>query len=251
MGGSLHCERGYGFSFRPFSSSHSLFHSLRNCHSLKLLIELLHMPTFTREFVESKRIELEKKLDFLVKNYKSNKDEYVDLWKNVCNAGFRISRGLIANSLKHCIKAKKRGLEAPWRCLNLSPDQGSHGDCTTRALAYCFPEIGYHTLKLEQKRLSKMTGRAWNNCEVWHRVAFDHGGYEFFKLRVKRSRANVARSLKDLKSPILARSSGHVAVIHHGEVVDSWDSRNGRILELGFKNKEDVEMAKSILGIGK
>lgn len=193
--------------------------------------------------------EFEAELDSLMAKYRAKEigfEPYRNLWKEVVRSGFRIKRGWIDHKLVHVVSPKKRNMNAPWKELNLNPDGKSIGDCTTRALAYCFPEVGYHKLNQLQRTIAREFGFGWKSPFTWHQVAKETGGYEFFELRKKMSRANVAKLFSGLAKPVFTSSSRHVAVVDKGTVIDSWDSRGGRVVKVGLAPC-DIPKAKDFI----
>lgn len=172
--------------------------------------------------------------------------EYHEVWRE--KSVERASGLSVALSLEwHDIqwKLKSRGLQAKWRELNLNPTGALKGDCTTRAMTFCFPDIGYLVLNSKQhQRAREELDSTWNNSRVWKQVAEEQGEYKFFKLVHPLTRARVASMTSDLKYPTLTISSSHVAACSRGEVIDTWDSRCGRVKEIGVDPRDIKSIQK-------
>lgn len=187
---------------------------------------------------------MEERLDILRNEWKSGSIEYelyVNAWRKIATSGFRVKCIAIDGKCIHLVKPRKMATCAPLKVLNTNPHGKIEGDCTTRALAYCFPNIGYDKLRKRQEETGAKMSKTWCNTLVWTAIAEKNGDYAFFKMTKKRTRARVAAVLKTLKSPVFARSNGHVAIVHKGEVVDTWDSRCGKVTMIGVKRAEAAE----------
>lgn len=159
---------------------------------------------------------------------------------------------------------KSRNFSAEWKIVDMRPKDGKptcKGDCTTRAMAYCLQEIAsYREIEEEQYRLAEESNREkglrWgdgrakvhrNSQGLWDKIMVDLG-YSWVRFSRTVRRDNLACFLRKASDsrPIISHSSGHVAVIDGGSVVDSWDSRHGRcdrILVYG----NDLSKVKAIL----
>lgn len=137
----------------------------------------------------------------------------------------------------------KRNSEAPYEFTNMRPNHKTlHGDCTTRAMAFCLKGImTYDEIEAEQYRLAKEYGTKRNTTKTWPIVIY---GYDYIKVqlwdRVKRSRlASIVGNC--ITAPIITLSTGHVAVVDCGGIVrDIWDSRGGKVKAI-FIKKHDIE----------
>ncbi len=191
-------------------------------------------------------------LDALMKKHLDSKSEswsmeaYTDLWKKAVSHGLRVSRKWVGGELKHRVVQKTHGTSVPWKQLNLSPDGKDHCDCTTRALAYCLPRLSYAELRKMQEEAASEFWTKWNCAAAWGEVLAREGGYAEVKLSKKIARFKVAKALSSLSYPVVAHSSRHVAVVDRGTVVDSWDSRNGRVDRIWVKRGDEVS-AKRML----
>jgi len=121
------------------------------------------------------------------------------------------------------------------------------GDCTTRAMAYCLEgKMTYNEIEYEQYRLGRVLGTRRNTSGTWDRI-MTRNGYGWIYLASKKARAVVAVMLREIDSPIISHSRGHVAVIHKGMVKDTWNSTDGRVDNL-LVREEDIGKAVEILG---
>lgn len=159
-------------------------------------------------------------------------------------------------------KKRIRHFSAEWKNVDMTPNDGKRnckGNCTTRALSYCLRELfTYREIEHEQYRLAEEANRSrgvyWgdgrckshrNTNGIWEKVMVDMG-YGWIRFRKTVRRDNLATILHEIEYPIISQSSGHVAVVEKGAVVDSWDSRHGRCTRILVKI-EDLERIKVIL----
>ena len=158
---------------------------------------------------------------------------------------------------------RRRHFRAELKIVNTRPDDGRDyciGDCTTRAMAYCLKGLfTYREIEHEQYRLAEMAnkneGRKWgdgqhkyhrNSSSVWPLVMADMG-YSWISICPTIRRDRLAEVLNHLLAyPVITRSSGHVAVVENGFVIDTWDSRGGRCDRLMVKSN-DVNKVMSCL----
>jgi len=139
---------------------------------------------------------------------------------------------------------RSKKFKATWERIDMRPKDGlptCKGDCTTRAMAYCLRgESSYREIEREQYRFAEEANRAkglrWgdgrsklhrNTVGIWDKVMLNRG-YVWVSFRKTIRRDKLAELLHDMAYPVITESSGHVAVVFRGSVIDSWDSRQGR-----------------------
>ena len=144
----------------------------------------------------------------------------------------------------------------------MTPNDGKptcKGNCTTRSMTYCLQGIfTYREIEHEQYRLAAVKNEERglyrgdyrhkvhrNSSGTWDIIMKDLG-YGWIRLNHKVRRDNLAVSLREVSYPIITHSSGHVAVVENGYVIDSWDSRHGRCDMILVKN-EDIDRIINIL----
>lgn len=132
---------------------------------------------------------------------------------------------------------------------NFNRNDYNIGDCTTRSMTYCLNGIGinmtYNDIEAEQYKYAKIYHGPRNGCKIWDKVLTNRG-FSWVQLNVRRNRAVVANVLHAIESPMVTISSGHACAIHKGKVLDTWDSRGGRVYGLLMRT-EDVDNAMEIL----
>lgn len=163
---------------------------------------------------------------------------------------------------KSAAKKRTRHFTAEWKNVNMRPNDGKpycKGDCTTRAMSYCLQGIfTYREIESEQYRLAHMMNEERglvrgdyrrkirrNSNGTWDSIMTDLG-YRWITLRETVRRDNLAVYLREIPHPAITLSSGHVAVVDRGDVVDSWDSRHGRCKKI-LVNGEDYDRIIQIL----
>lgn len=123
------------------------------------------------------------------------------------------------------------------------------GDCTTRSMCYCLNAIGvnmsYTEIEAEQYKIGKVRGTPRNATGTWDKVLTNRG-FSWVQLNTQKNRAIVANILHTIDNPMVTISSGHACAIHKGKVLDTWDSRGGKVFGLLLKD-EDIEMTMDIL----
>ena len=136
-------------------------------------------------------------------------------------------------TVRHAMVSKEN--ETGLVLMNLNPRGQMRADCTTRALTYFFQKSGidhsYEWIQARQYYFSRITHNSnhyWNVANVYERMLSGMGCQKIF-LKKPITRKALAEKLKDLKMPILTNSSHHLAIIHNGRTIDSWDSRQGRV----------------------
>lgn len=161
---------------------------------------------------------------------------------------------------------RRRHFDAELKNIDLTPNDGKKtckGNCTTRAMSYCLQGIfTYREIETEQYRLAKLEneergtyrgdGRRKthrNTDGTWDKVMLDFG-YRWIHFCKTYRRDTLAYALREISTPMITQSSGHVAVIESGYVVDSWDSRHGRCKKILVKN-DDFERIKAIFEINR
>lgn len=151
----------------------------------------------------------------------------------------------------------KRNTQSELVITNVRPeDYKSHregggdncGDCTTRAMTYCLNgEMTYREIEDEQYRLAKIRHTVRNANGVWDSVLIKRG-FSWVQLDTLKSRANIASYLVSVESPMVTLSRTHACAIHKGKVIDTWDSRGGRVYGILAKN-EDIDKVIYILSL--
>lgn len=180
------------------------------------------------------------------KHVQWTKDQ-VKLIRTCQNDGYKVIIGYLPGGLGDgklniIIKQRKRGVNVPWKMVNMNPHGDEIGDCSTRALAYAFRStMTYSQCKFKQVAAAQASGaKYWENR--WRDVA-EENGWKKIKLNKHVTAAKVAEVLVNhVKNPVFVKSRSHVAIVDNGVVVDSWDSRCKRILMMMVKNDE-VEAA--------
>lgn len=122
------------------------------------------------------------------------------------------------------------------------------GDCTTRGLVYCLG-ADYVKMRDEQNRISQRiygTKSMWNYETVWSKPLIA-AGWKKITLKKKMARFNLAKLIGHISQPILTHSSHHVAAMHHGKVIDTWNSQGGRV-DFVYAPAECANELKQILG---
>ena len=193
---------------------------------------------------------------------------YVLRKKNVKNAwGRRI--GTIWQAIPEDEATKRtRHFSAEWKKIDMTPNDGKptcKGNCTTRSMSYCLQGIfTYREIEHEQYRLAAETnaknGRYWgdgrrkvrrNSTGTWDSIMFDLG-YVWMSFAGNRKirRDNLAIALRNMEYPIITHSSGHVAVVDKGAVIDSWDSRHGRCDRILVKPEDTEKILEALINNG-
>ena len=120
---------------------------------------------------------------------------------------------------------------------NVRPDNwNSHdnckGDCTTRAITYALNgEMTYAEVEKEQYRLAAAYGTHRNTTGTYDQILVNRG-WRWIQFSKCVSRGEVAvylaKSLgKDVTALTLSRT--HIAAVKNGELIDTWDSRGGKV----------------------
>jgi hypothetical protein len=160
------------------------------------------------------------------------------------------------------VSKRSRHFSAEWKNIDMTPNDGKptcKGNCTTRAMSFCLQGIfTYREIEHEQYRLAAEknaeNGSYWgdgrrkvhrNTTGTWDMIMKDLG-YKWVRLGRKVRRDNLAVALQGMAYPIITLSSGHVAVVDRGAVVDSWDSRHGRC-DMVMVKAEDIDKVVEIL----
>lgn len=179
----------------------------------------------------------------------------INLIRACQHEGFKVRLGMTETAsrksadLQVVVKPKKQGTKTPWKLVNMNPRGDHEGDCTTRALAWVFREKwSYSQLRAMQEKISAQSpawGKTWRSA--WVTIAHDEGwGDIILKRRVQTAKIAELFHKGMLKHPVFVRTTGHVAVVDDGVVVDSWDSRCKRVKQV-LVQKEDFDMAKHAL----
>ena len=186
---------------------------------------------------------------------------YVLRNKSIKN-GFGRRIGTIWSAIpKDKVVKRTRHFSAELKIVNMKPNDGlstCKGDCTTRAMSFCLQGIfTYREIEHEQYRLAAEKNKGFcrgdgrqkvrrNSTGTWDMIMKDIG-YVWVRLGKTVRRDNLAVALRDVSYPIITHSSGHVAVVDKGFVVDSWDSRHGRC-DMILVKSEDTDTILEILG---
>lgn len=122
------------------------------------------------------------------------------------------------------------------------------GDCTTRAMTYCLSgKMTYREIESEQYRLAHIRHTRRNTTGTWDSVLVRRG-FNWVQLNNLKSRANIASYLASVDTPMVTLSRSHACAIHKGKVIDTWDSRGGRVYGILAKN-EDIDKIITILSL--
>ena len=191
---------------------------------------------------------------------------YVLRKKNIKNAlGRRVGtiwRAIPADG----VTKRTRHFSAELKKIDMTPNDGKptcKGNCTTRAMSFCLQGIfTYREIEHEQYRLAaeanEKKGRYWgdgrrkvhrNSSGTWDVIMLDLG-YVWIKFNRTVRRDNLAVALRNIEYPIITHSSGHVAVVDKGFVVDSWDSRHGRCDRILIKPEDTDRVLQSLFNCG-
>lgn len=181
----------------------------------------------------------------------------INLIRACQHEGFKVKFGMLETAsrksaeLHVIVKPKKQGTKTHWKLVNMNPHGNHEGDCTTRALAWVFREKwSYSQLRAMQEKISAQSlgrsSKTWRSA--WVDIARDEGWSSDIILKRHVQTAKIAELFHKglLKHPVFVRTTGHVAVVDDGIVVDSWDSRCKRVKQV-LVQKEDLERAKRAL----
>lgn len=148
-----------------------------------------------------------------------------------------------------------RNRQAEFTVHNVRPEDyrshrnGGHdngGDCTTRCMVTCLEgKMTYRDIEAEQYRLARIKGTRRNTNGTWDLI-LKNNGFKWLQLNNLKSRANIANYLSTVKSPIATLSRSHVCAIQNGKVLDTWDSRGGRVYGVCVK-EQDLLIVKTLL----
>ena len=181
----------------------------------------------------------------------SERMEFRMLTRQVKNMGYRLGKRTICKYPFRRIEwvAKnitERSCLAPLKQIDMSPNHKHlKGNCTTRAMAYIFRGVmTYDEIEAEQYRLAdKINEDSYyhyhrNSTNVWIKVL---EARKYCRLDIntpKITREMMSVILKGChNSPFVSISSGHCAVNDVDcSVVDSWDSRKGKIKSIVVSN---------------
>ena len=139
-----------------------------------------------------------------------------------------------------------------WVNTNVRPDNyNTHvnckGDCTTRCLTYCLAgELTYNQVEEEQYKRAAKKGSRRNTTGVYDTIMLERG-WRWIQLSKPIARGEVAvrlaKKLPDVKAMTLSRT--HIAAVEGGNLIDTWDSRDGTVFALMILgDKKTLEMAK-------
>ena len=121
--------------------------------------------------------------------------------------------------------------------LNLNPDGEDISDCSTRSLAYCLNEDYSKLRKLQNDLSVLLTGSKtdWNSHAVFESILQSRNWRKIlFKKKIPRYK--LAQILKG-NIKIFTESYGHVAPIHNGKVIDTWNCTRGRVSSIFVPEK--------------
>ena len=164
------------------------------------------------------------------------------------------------------VPKRTRHFSAELKKIDMRPNDGKptcKGDCTTRSMSYCLQGMfTYREIEHEQYRLAaevnevrgchRGDGRRKvrrNSSGTWDSIMLDLG-YEWMKFNHAIRRDNLAVALRNIEYPVITHSSGHVAVVDKGFVVDSWDSRHGRCDRILIKPEDTDRVLQSLFNCG-
>lgn len=199
-----------------------------------------------------------RKCAYLIKNVYG----YV-LRKRIVKNVWGRTTGCIWRAFPACeVAHRTRHFSAELKKIDMTPNDGKptcRGNCTTRSMAFCLQGIfTYREIEHEQYRLAAVKNEERGLCRgdysrkvrrnsfgTWDIIMKDLG-YGWIRLNCKVRRDNLAVLLREVSYPIITRSSGHVAVVENGYVIDSWDSRHGRCDMILVKN-DDIDKIIDIL----
>ena len=143
-------------------------------------------------------------------------------------------------------------MKSPFETTNVRPsnwNEHTHnkGDCTTRSMTYCLNgAMSYEEIEAEQYRIGKEKGRVRNATGVWDEIMLRRG-YTWIQLEKRVSRQMIANYLSNFENAMITISRGHACAIHMGKVIDTWDSRSGRVYGILVKIT-DFDFVFSVLG---
>lgn len=208
-------------------------------------------------------------------NRRLNRDERAE-WRSLVRAvfagGYVLKRKRIRNQMGWTVKVvwrvERRPVEkAPvstdgFVLTDVRPNDGRRtlkGDCTTRAMTFALKE-SYRDIEREQYALADRENAAIsltgvrvgrlhrNSSSLWPKLMYSRG-WERITLVRTITRGNVGRLVKGrIHAPILAVSSGHVAVVdENGDTRDTWDSRGGRVRYV-IVRRDDMGAVSAALG---
>ena len=135
---------------------------------------------------------------------------------------------------------------------NVRPDtwnikDNCRGDCTTRAMTY-------DEVEAEQYRLAKKMHSRRNRTGVYD-VILKTQGWRWIQLSKCMARGEVAMRLKHYLPGVcaLTLSRSHIAAVKDGKLIDTWDSRGGRVFAImvPFERQKDVIEAMNGYGPSK
>ena len=108
------------------------------------------------------------------------------------------------------------------------------GDCTTRAIVAALDgAMTYDEVETEQYRLAKEMHSLRNRTGVYDKILVTRG-WRWIQLGKCMTRGEVAVRLKHYmpNACALTLSRSHIAVVKNGELIDTWDSRAGRVFAI-------------------
>lgn len=118
---------------------------------------------------------------------------------------------------------------------NLNPAGENISDCSTRSIVYCLGTDYEKTREIQDKialLLTELHGvkTYWNEYPVLEAIMVSRGWVKIM-FRQKVLRYRLAQMLKS-RIRIFTESSGHVAPIYDGKIVDTWDCSKGRVFSI-------------------
>ena len=108
------------------------------------------------------------------------------------------------------------------------------GDCTTRAIVAALEgAMTYDEVESEQYRLAKEMHSVRNRTGVYDKILVTRG-WRWIQLGKCMTRGEVAVRLKHYIHGVcaLTLSRSHIATVKDGELIDTWDSRGGRVFAI-------------------
>lgn len=124
------------------------------------------------------------------------------------------------------------------------------GDCTTRSMTYCLGgQLTYEQIEAEQYMYGEQMGTLRNATRVWSEV-MKRRGYGWIQFDKRVVREVIATFFANYQHSFITLSRGHACAIDRGIVIDTWDSRGGRVYGILVK-VEDIQFFKtSLLELG-
>lgn len=126
------------------------------------------------------------------------------------------------------------------------------GDCTTRAIVAALEgAMTYDEVESEQYRLAKEMHSVRNGTGVYD-VILKTQGWRWIQLSKCMTRGEVAVRLKHYIPGVcaLTLSRSHIATVKDGELIDTWDSRGGRVFAIMVPYEKQKDVIEAMVGYG-